>query len=115
MSVGPFELWEGVRGECVRDLTLNEAHIIAKIQHSEQWILDVMLSGYGEVYQYYYLSVRDRNDNVKKIYPFHEDAMIRNFMQRFQNPPTFLPYIQNEREKDFYKEFELLSINKPKE
>ena len=75
MSEHPLELWAGVKGKYFRGLTLKELEAQAKINCTEQWVTDLILSGY--VYS-------------------------------FQNCESTTPM-----QKDFYKVFEQLSINKP--
>ena len=91
MSEDPLELWKGVRGQRFRGLELQELQALAKIYRTDQWALDLILSGYNQPIQNYYDTARA--------------------MQRAQT--THPPPIQNECEKDFYKVFEQLSINKP--
>src|SRR3977135_3606641 len=105
MSEAPLELWKGVKGKYFRGLSLKELEAQSKNNRTEQWITDIILSGHTQPFQNYYATPLDMITGESKIYPYSKEVISGIFEQRHEST-------QNEREKDFYKVFEQLSINK---
>src|SRR3977135_760572 len=104
MSEAPLELWKGVKGKYFRGLTLKELEAHSKINRTEQWITDIILSGHTQPFQNYYATPLDMITGESKIYSFSKDALFKIFEQRHESTP----------QNDIEKYFEQLSIHKPK-